>query len=76
MKDEHFSYLRNISDCRDSEQQKDHRDRIDWFEMDCANQEETVHKVEHTQDICSDKRKSGRRKENKKNAKNLTINGK
>ena len=69
LKDEHFSYLRKISDCRDGEQWKDHRDIIDWFEMDCANEEETVQKVEHTQDICSDKSKSQRTKETKKIAK-------
>ena len=69
LKDEHFSYLRKISDCRDGEQQKDHRDMIDWFEIDCANEEETFQKVEHTQDICSDKSKSQTTKENKNNAK-------
>ena len=38
--------------------------------MDCANAEENVQKVEHTQAICSDKSKSRRTKENrKKNAK-------
>ena len=70
LKDDHFSYLRKISDCRNSEQERDHWDRIDWFEMDCVNGKETLQKVECTQDICSDKGKSPRAKENKKVLKN------
>ena len=66
LKDDHFSYLRKVSDCRDSEQEKDHRDKRQnrLFEMDCANEEETIQKVERTQDIYSDKGKSRRMKEN------------
>ena len=44
--------------------------------MDCANAEENVQKVEHTQAICSDKSKSRRTKENRKKMQKKKKNNK